>query len=419
MHRLLNPPVLPATCVFLAVLSGAGQSAGDPASAPSLTLRSPNGGEAWQRGTRQGITWTSSGETGPFVKIELYEGSNWRRTLAAATPNDGSHEWLIPPALPPRTDYRIKITANANAAIHDVSDAPFSITAPILTVETPNGGESWQRGTRHEITWTWTHSPGRYVKIELYEGAGWRRTIASDTANDGSYTWQIPKNTKGGANYRIRISSTDDAAVRDTSDMSFSIIAPTLTLKAPNGRESWQRGTRQEITWTWTHDPGRYVRIQLYENSIWRRTIATSARNNGSFLWRIPKDTRPSADYRIRISSTADAAARDTSDMDFSITAPTLTVKAPNGRESWPAGSRQEITWTWTHDPGRYVKIELYEGSSWRRTIAPFERNDGSYTWYVPARLRPGRDYRIKITSTTHSSCHDTSDADFAITAAP
>ncbi len=36
---------------------------------------------------------------------------------------------------------------------------------PAITVTSPNGGETWQRGTSHTITWSYAGSPGSYVKI--------------------------------------------------------------------------------------------------------------------------------------------------------------------------------------------------------------------------------------------------------------
>jgi hypothetical protein len=191
-----------------------------------------------------------------------------------------------------------------------------------------------------------------------------------------------------------------------------------LAVTSPNGGERWPRGSRQEITWTVQGEPTGRVKIELYEGPNWRRTLASSAPNDGTHRWDLPADLRPGTDYRIRITSTTDAAVTDSSDAAFSITAPSLTVTSPDGGETWPCGSRQEITWDAADDPGDHVKIELYEGSNWRRTLASSVPNDGTHAWMIPADLRPGTDYRIRITSTANPAYTDESDGPFAITAA-
>ena len=44
-------------------------------------------------------------------------------------------------------------------AVNGIS-ASIATAVPSITVKTPNGGENWQRGTSHTITWDYTGSPG-------------------------------------------------------------------------------------------------------------------------------------------------------------------------------------------------------------------------------------------------------------------
>ncbi len=110
--------------------------------------------------------------------------------------------------------------------INDVSShtlkAVFTATRA-LTVTSPDGGESWARGTTHTITWTSTGSLGAYVKIELLNGGIVNRIIASGTANDGSYSWRISSTQTIGTNYKIRIKSTAYSSITDSSNSNFAI----------------------------------------------------------------------------------------------------------------------------------------------------------------------------------------------------
>ena len=193
-----------------------------PATA-TLTVTAPNGGEQWARGTTRTITWSSAGSPGANVKIELLKAGAVVSTISSTTANDGSYSWAIPSSQTLGTDYRVRITSTSNTAITDSSNSNFAITVGSLTVTAPNGGEQWARGTTRTITWSSTGSPGANVKIELLKAGAVVRTISSSTANDGSYSWAIPASQTLGTDYRVRITSTSNTAITDSSNGNFSI----------------------------------------------------------------------------------------------------------------------------------------------------------------------------------------------------
>ena len=95
---------------------------------PTMTVVSPNGGDNWEIGTIQNITWTSDGLSGQ-VKIELSRdgGTTWR-TIVYSTPNDGSQPWKVIGQA--TTEARIRVVSATNRAVLDVGDANFSIAPP-------------------------------------------------------------------------------------------------------------------------------------------------------------------------------------------------------------------------------------------------------------------------------------------------
>jgi Ca2+-binding RTX toxin-like protein len=95
----------------------------------SLIVTSPNGGESWQEGSTQTITWDSTGNPGSNVKFELYKGGQLNRTISSSTSNDGSYVWTIPSSQATGSDYTVKITSTSNSSYTDTSNANFSITA--------------------------------------------------------------------------------------------------------------------------------------------------------------------------------------------------------------------------------------------------------------------------------------------------
>jgi hypothetical protein len=98
----------------------------------SITVTAPNGGETWPLGSTQTITWTSTGLTGN-VKIQLSRdgGVTWPTTIAASTPNDGTHPWMVSGAASTRARVRITSTATGRTRVTGASNANFTLGAAI------------------------------------------------------------------------------------------------------------------------------------------------------------------------------------------------------------------------------------------------------------------------------------------------
>ncbi|MFZ3166810.1 MAG: NosD domain-containing protein [Candidatus Methanoperedens sp.] len=384
---------------------------------PSITVVSPNGTENWRRGTTQTIKWNSSGSLGTYVKIELLKAGILNRVIIASTPNDGTHPWLIPTTQAPGTDYKVRITSTTNSTYNDTSDNNFTIPVPTITVKTPNGGESWIRGTTKIINWSSTESPGSYVKIELLKPGVPNRVIISSTLNDGSHPWLIPATLAPGNDYKVKITSTINVSNNDSSDNNFAIPVPSFTVVSPDGGENWTRGTTKNIRWNSTESPGTYVKIELLKAGVLNRVIISSTLNDGSHPWLIPATLAPGNDYKVKITSTINASNNDTSDDNFVIPVPSFTVVSPDGGENWTRGTNKIINWNSTESPGTYVKIELLKAGVLNRVIVASTLNDGSHPWLIPATQIPGNDYKMRVTSTANASNKDTSDNNFTIPA--
>lgn len=89
-----------------------------------------------------------------------------------------------------------------------------------LTLTSPNGGESWQAGETHNITWSQKYLSGT-ATLALYKGGTKAADIGSMSATAGTYEWAIPRSTAAGTDYRVRI--TQGTTV-DASDADFTIL---------------------------------------------------------------------------------------------------------------------------------------------------------------------------------------------------
>jgi Leucine-rich repeat (LRR) protein len=328
----------------------------------TITVTAPDGGQNWEGGTVQNITWTSTGSI-PNVKIEYSTdtGGSWN-TITASVSNSGSYGWTVPGT--PSANCLVKISDTAGPA-SDTSNAVFTILQQrAITVTAPDGSESWEGGFTRAITWNSTGSIANVmIEYSTDTGGSWNTVIAS-TANSGSYNWTVP-NTPS-SNCSVRITDTAGPA-SDTSNGVFTITEQrTLTITVPNDGESWEVDSNQTITWLST---GNIVNVRLEYSTdgggSWD-TITSSTANSGSYSWNVPND--PSDNCLVKISDTA-GPAWDESDVVFSITVPMIpTIE----REALIALYNSTDGDNWT------------DNSNWRKPGEPTQFNDPGteHTWY-------------------------------------
>jgi beta-lactamase superfamily II metal-dependent hydrolase len=107
------------------------------------------------------------------------------------------------------------------------SGSPLDLLPPVVALLSPNGGESWDGGTTHDITWTATDNFGVTAVDLAYStdgGLTWPLTIATGVANTGSYSWTLPADNN--PQTRVRVTAHDAAghASADASDGDFGIL---------------------------------------------------------------------------------------------------------------------------------------------------------------------------------------------------
>ncbi len=240
MHRALMPGMV----AILVVLGGrCDNDSSDTITAPepySLQVVAPNGGEEWEYGSTQTISWTSSGFDGS-VRIGLYAGgvaeANLDRELVDATENDGEYDLMVPFDEDPGTEYRIGIRKVGDETVVDFSDNPITLAKPAnaFKVIGPNGGEVYTSGDTMQIEW-WSDSTvvaGAIVSLSIDDGESWFSLSAESSVSPGfdSLAWPIPDSLRNGFNMVPVASTTCLIKVReynleqysDRSDSVFSI----------------------------------------------------------------------------------------------------------------------------------------------------------------------------------------------------
>ncbi|MDP3697145.1 MAG: peptidoglycan-binding protein, partial [Candidatus Taylorbacteria bacterium] len=215
---------------------------------PTITVVSPNGGEAYKYGDTMTIMWATKNMTGQKVRIGLFRGINQVVQIATEVPQsaaDGTflYNWVIPNNIPAAADYTVRVNdAVSVALIADFSDSQFRISANTsLQIYGPNGGETAMRGFSTFLFWTYNGYTPASINVNLYKGGVFYRTLATGITPVGfsGYTFlkaSYPTNSRyaevpialdipEGDDYTLEIVDGADAAIRDKSDAPFRIIS--------------------------------------------------------------------------------------------------------------------------------------------------------------------------------------------------
>ncbi|MHB9028611.1 MAG: outer membrane protein assembly factor BamB family protein, partial [Candidatus Latescibacterota bacterium] len=375
------------------------------AASPSVTLASPQGGESWISNTQHAITWTA--DIIPTVTLEYSaDGQSWTIIAADVNASGGSYSWTLPVLATTGAFVRI---SNSAYGVSDSSSAFSILPPPSVSLSSPDGGETLVAGTVHDITWASSTLSNVKIEYSTNGDSAWSVIAASTNAAAGRHAWTVPDTPS--AQCRMRISDAENPSVSDQSNGAFAIIPVTVTLISPNGGESWTVGSSHTISWT----SSAVARVKLEysaDNGVsWTTIIESTDAAAGSYPWTALNF--PGAFYLVRISDASNPSVRDECNGIFTIL-PSVRVVSPNGGESWPAGSTQDITW----DVNGVENVKLQysaNGSPWTTITASTGAAAGRFPWPVPAAV--GMHYRVRVSDAADSAAYDDSDAEFGITA--
>jgi len=99
--------------------------------------------------------------------------------------------------------------------------------------------------------------------------------------------------------------------------LTASLTPRTILLNSPNGSETWQAGTTQNITWTSTNVTNVKLEYTTNSGTNWATIIASTPASSGSYAWTIPNTE--SMNCKVKISDVDNSATSDVSDNVFTI----------------------------------------------------------------------------------------------------
>jgi hypothetical protein len=262
--------------------------------------------------------------------------------------------------------------------VSDVSDVPFAIEAPRITVTAPNGGENWLFGTTHGITWTHNLGTGESVSIDLSRDGGstWESIASSVTntgATTGQFSWLVTSPVTSRALVRVSWLHRPQGFVgflSDRSDAPFT-IASHIRVTTPNVAVTWAAGSERIVSWS--HDYGASalfdVDVSTDGGQTWIAGLQNVAANSATTGSReMPMPGIVTSQALVRVSPAGRPGDGDVSDVPFALVAPTLGVSVPAAGAVWTIGTSHNVEWgtnVGLFDFGYSEAVSYDSGATW------------------------------------------------------
>lgn len=367
-------------------------------------------------------------------------------TPKAVAPAQTAPKAAPAPAAAPKTTTRTPAPAKAT----ERTPSRAATGTATLTVQTPNGGETFAPGSRLQVQWqaVGISGPG---SIQLLRDERQVAVIAASVnLSQGKTSWRIPKDLKAG-NYTVRIQSRD-RKYSDTSDQPFTIgaakssgakpsakserergqrptaaaagaaatpdggsaqatpdsettpAAPALGFIAPTTNTAWCTNQAHEFRWSSTLPANSHIAIDLMRSdgtTLWQ-AVAANAPDTGSYTWPGLTDAQFSSgmiSLRPRIKSSDNSVVKTGGALHFG---KPLMINAPQSNHTWRKGSQYTIRWTQLCDLPAPASLELLNAAQQPvLTIADGLPTAGNhmprwFEWTVPDDLAPGT-YHIRV----------------------
>ncbi len=374
---------------------------------PAITVTNPNGGELLKAGSVQPINWISNHIANVKLEYSTDNGINWL-TIAASTPAaTGIYNWLVPST--PSSVCRVRVSDVNETTMNDVSDAPFTIFQPGISLISPNGNELWRVGTQHAITWTSINIANIKIQYTTNNGTSWNEIVASTPDSLNSFSWVIPNTTSN--NCKVKISDVVDSTIYDESDATFIIYQPAVTVTKPNGGEKWRVGTKQNITWLSNNITNVKIEYTANGDTTWNLINASVTASLGTYSWTVPNTI--STKCKIRVSAVNELTLNDESNNYFTIYEPKIVINNPSIGNKWRVATSNDITWTSNDIENLKIEYSINNGATWISVVNSTLAATGKYTWVVPN--TPSENCKVRLSDVTDASVNVISDSTFSI----
>lgn len=271
-----------------------------PATQPSITVISPNGGEQWELGALNSITWSpysysgypylnpsvnpasdvsayleQKNSSGQFVNIGqvFEEGKASIHTLFHLKDPSGALTKYPAPG-----QYYVRVVNNVTGA-SDRSDSPFTLLPKPVDLKVNGLDGPVTVSANQQITASWTSTGMTKCDIHEFVNNGPGKSFVGQ-ATSGSLSFYPTINSPG---VTVGCTKPDGRVISDTVFYLGGIVSQSSSVRVvtPNGGE--QVVINQPNTVTWNQAGLSSVSIALYKNDAWYKWVAQGISSGGFF----------------------------------------------------------------------------------------------------------------------------------------
>jgi hypothetical protein len=278
--------------------------------------------------------------------------------------------------------------------------------SPKITITYPIGYSDMRltADTVLNVLWASARVSNVNVQYSTNNGRTWEAIRMNMPAADGSTQWTVPRVTTDSA--LVRISSTTDATVADTSFIPFKIINPGITITSPGANARIPRN--RSYTIGWQANAVNAVNIQFSSGAGQPYTTIRNNATGNNFSWTTPDIQATGCRIKITASNNPNLFAESE---PFDIGTPVLKLSSSmNIPDSVCVSTNFVIKWESDFVESVRLQVSTNNGRNF-----PFGNNInlnipgnlGEFTWNVPSRV-VSDSVRIRIADNNLQSFADT-----------
>ncbi len=281
-----------------------------------------------------------------------------------------------------------------------------SVYAQSITVQSPNGGETWTWGGYEEVTWTGENLNG-FVSIEF-----------SDNGGTNWYSFgELPSGPNGGSamvgapnvsttNALLKITKSGNPVVSDVSDAPFTNYVPPIVIFHPNAGTAVFVNELVYIYWTLTVNDVYWLNAEISLDNGQTYTLIAENIDAGEAITLLELSDTPAEFCILKLYNAEDPSMFGLSGVFPINPSPVYTLTSPAEGDILNTLSPYTISWN-VVDPYSslcYLEYSVDNGINWVFIDnAVNSGNSGSYDWVTPNIISDECLIRIKDAYSTQS----------------
>jgi hypothetical protein len=232
----------------------------------SMSITSPKAGDTVDPYNNVYVKWTKLGALDANVSVTLFRNGAAVATIAASAPNDGAFNWDASTLMPDPGPYTIKVKT-LDGKCEAVSGEFTMKEAGGIEILSPKGGEVWETGTSHAVTWK---RMGNIQTLNIFlkrEGSNYMTLAQGVSAKLGTKTCVFIKDTDAYSQpcYTVDMNQSGGNTVNPSGCITLT-GNPDLAVGAVFSPSIFSVGT--DVTFTVTVENKGAVRSQPCQGSL-------------------------------------------------------------------------------------------------------------------------------------------------------